>query len=239
MYIELFNDVFPYLADDDYYFTFFGKDLNTFDPNQQFLIRDLFGATYIKLRLSDVNRWSEILSNIFKERILIINDYQTSNKKIGKLYDLFKKKYRIPSNLLQLTENDSKLSFFLSKKEKVKYLSAWRKKSTIDYQPFTLEQFKFYLDISLQNQINDPIELYHYIDNGCFCDACVCKRKEFYIKALRNEPIKDKIIHENAVNQYKNKITESNNKKIAIINKINSTLKKSNLKNDRSIIKPL
>ena len=64
------------------------------------------GITYITLRLKDANEWGKILTNIFGFNISIIKDYESSNKPIKQLYNLFKTSYKIPINMLNELLND-------------------------------------------------------------------------------------------------------------------------------------
>ena len=61
---------------------------------------------YIKLRLNESEYWGEILTNIFLNKIIIVNDYQTVNKGMGILYKKFKQEYKLPSNFLHNIIND-------------------------------------------------------------------------------------------------------------------------------------
>ena len=46
---------------------------------------------FIKLRLCDSSEWGSMLSEIMHTKVVIIVDYQTIDKKIGDLYNQFKK----------------------------------------------------------------------------------------------------------------------------------------------------
>ena len=85
--------------------------------------------------------------------------------------------------------------------------------------PYKEGEFKFYINLCLENQYINDIDIYHYIDNGCFCKYCSNKRKEIYFRAKAGEKKFDKIIHTEVINEVTNeKIKEINNKIKSTIN---------------------
>ena len=88
--------------------------------------------------------------------------------------------------------------------------------STGDSQSFfSSDEFKFYINLCLENQYINDIQINHYIDNGCLCKYCKEKRREIFFKAKAGEKKFDKIIHVEVINEVK----------IEKINKINTKLK--------------
>jgi hypothetical protein len=216
---ERFNCLFPHLSKEEHYFDKYCiSNPPEFNFIQKYTMQNINKVTYIKLRLKDTNTWGIILSEIFSQRIVIINDYQSCDKKIGELYNRFKLDYKIPINLFQQIENCKYLRFYYSEEERREYLDIWRKKLCVFFSPYNEIEYSFYIKICLENQYYNIIQTEHYIDNGCFCKACGIKRKEIYFKALKNEPNTEKIIHEHAVIELQQKIKLENMRKIKWVN---------------------
>jgi len=119
--------------------------------------------------------WSNKLSNILNTKISVIVDRPTTHPK----YKIFKEEYRIPLIILnKLKEKDTVMSRYLNTEEIENYYTTWYKKSidTIPYALWTDEQYKFYYEISAENQTNNIISFNHYADTGCACMKCMNKR---------------------------------------------------------------
>ena len=63
----------------------------------------------------------------------------------------------------------------------------WSKKITDHFIPYTDSEYKFYMNLCLENQYINDIQYEHYIDNGCFCKLCIEKRREIFFKAKNGE----------------------------------------------------
>lgn len=209
--IDRFNKLFPYLASTEHYFDKYPiTNPTNFNMTDKHTIQQVNNIYYLKLRLIDADEWSSILSTVFKKKIVIINDYFTSNKTLGNKYAEFKDNYKLPLNYYELIIQDKNLLFYFNDEERMRYLQSWASKLYQgDIFPFNHNEYIFYLDITLKNQFYDKIETNHYIDNGCICKACDIKRKEIYSKALNGEQITDRINHNQCVVNFKNKIIEN------------------------------
>lgn len=225
-----FNDMFPHLGNEDYLFKLFPNKRRAFNFNTKYLLESFKNATYVKLRLNDVKDWGNILSSLLKEKIVIINDCITENMKLGNLYKTFKSHYKIPINFLEDIKTDIALNFFLNEKEKHTYIQRWNIKKTGEYLPFTYEQYSFYLRLSLENQRCAKIEYDHYLDNGCYCDACLIQRKSIYLKALKGEKITERIEHNKNIIKHTNQINKNNYKRAKIVNNLNRQLNERRVK---------
>ena len=202
------NDIFPYLSNEDYYFKLFKENKIPFDFKKKYLIQPFKKTTYIKLRLNDVNEWGNILTNILGEKIVIIKDCITENMTLGSLYKSFKEEYKIPLNFLEEIEKDKVFIHFCDTTERSEYMNKWVKKSCFEYNSFSRDEYKFYLNISLENQAHERIEYDHYLDNGCYCNACLTQRKSIFYKAVNNQPINERINHNKNLTQYTNRLNE-------------------------------
>ena len=103
---DRFNKVFPHLENGDHYIDIYDiPNPIPFDFNKKYTVQQCKNVTYIKLRLCDSNLWANILSNIFGQDIVLINDYATTNKGIGTLYSKFKAEYKLPINYFENIKN--------------------------------------------------------------------------------------------------------------------------------------
>ena len=209
-----FNNIFLHLANEDYFMEKFEIPLpESFDFEKKYLLIKENNIQYIKLRLCDSNNWGKILSTILNSEIFIINDYETSNKQINLLYENFKNNYKIPSNLLEEIKKDSFLNYYFSLEEKEKYLNNWSSKQIEEEKVYTKEEYKLYFSITLENRIRYNIQLNHYLDLGCKCNICNNKRKVLIEKAKKGEIIKERVCHNELVNEKLLKIKRIINKK--------------------------
>jgi hypothetical protein len=230
---DRFNKVFPHLGVGDHYFEKYDiDDIIPFDFNKKYSLQITNGIKYVKLRLCDSYQWDKILSEILKTDIVLIHDYQTEEKDIGDIYKIFKNNYRLPLNYLDMIKNCKYLKFYYSEKERNSYLSTWDNKLTHNFNPYTVEEYKFYVVLYLENQYINDIQLQHYIDNGCFCNLCTDQRKTIFFKAKNGETINEKIIH----NENLNNDIENRNKLLLEVAKKKVHLQ--NIKNINSKFKP-
>jgi hypothetical protein len=204
--INRFNQIFPYIGEGDYYFDKYPITVpEQFDFQKKYLIAEKNTITYIKLRLVDSNNWGKILSEILKTEVITITDYQTENKIIGNLYKQFKINYIIPSNFLENIINNCRyFNYYNSELEKKEYFNYWNNRKTVDFIPFTSEEYKLYNNISKENQFYNFIQRNHYLDFGCVCNSCFGKRREIINKIKSGAINVDlKIIHEEVVAEKK------------------------------------
>jgi len=236
--INRFNKIFTHIENGDHYFDKYNiKEPIPFDFINKYTIQVVNNINYIKLRLGDSKNWNTILSKIFNADIVLIPDYQTENKKIGNIYLKFKNEYKLPSNYFEIIKNCKYLNFYYNDEERRNYLNIWSSKLCDAVIPYTNEEYKFYVNLYLENQYINDIQMEHYIDNGCFCNYCSNKRKEIFFRAKNGETKFEKIIHTECVI----KEIEKKNNLIQIINKVNSQINKkirSNKKhNEKFLIK--
>jgi len=208
---DRFNKLFPHLENGDHYFEKYNiQNPIPFDFNKKYTVQEQNGIFYIKLRLCDSQLWSSILSSILKTDIIIITDYKTDEKGIGNLYNKFKNEYRIPINFLESIKQCKYFNFYYNEEERNNYLVSWQKKMSDTFNSYTKEEYKFYMNLCLENQHINDIQIEHYIDNGCFCELCIEKRRNIYFRAKNGEKTFEKIIH----NEVVNKEIETRQKKI-------------------------
>jgi hypothetical protein len=231
--VNRFNNIFPYISNDDYYNEKYGvtkievKDEEGnggFDTNKKYMMEVKENVTYIKLRLKDSGQWGTILSSIFEKEIYIVSDYETEKKVLGDLYKKFKNEYILPYNFYCLLEYDIGLKTYYSKEERNEYLQLWKRKTTSEdnfFEPFTQSEYIFYYQLCIDNHFYTDMQREHYIDSGCICMACIVKRKSI-IEKVKNGLLlddSDKIKHFESVNIM---VTNIQNK----VNHINQTIAK-------------
>jgi len=224
---DRFNKIFPHIENGDHYFEKYDiLEPIQFDFEKKYSVQNISNIKYIKLRLCDATLWSSILSNIFKSDIVIIHDYKTEDKSIGQLYTQFKNEYKLPCNYLDIIKNDKYLNFYYSESEKNDYLRMWESRLTTEFIPYNEAEYKFYINLCLENQYINDIELDHYIDNGCFCIYCTKRRRDIYFRAKAGEKTFEKITHQEVINEVKNeKISKINMKLKDLLNKRNKVKK--------------
>ena len=217
---DRFNKLFPHLDNGDHYMDKYNlPNPAQFDFKKKYLVQNVNNIVYVKLRLCDSSIWGEILSTIFGSEVVIVSDYQSSQKTIGDLYIRFKNEYQLPVNFLETIRDCNQMRLYYSEEERKQYLDMWAVKTCGPITPYTSEEFKFYINLCLENQYINDIQAEHYIDNGCFCRLCSSKRSAMFLKAKRGEKI-ERIVHTEVVNERKQNI----NNKINEINEINKTI---------------
>jgi hypothetical protein len=234
--INRFNHLFPYLGNTDYYKERYNllHFPETFDFNNKYILQNVNGIKYIKLRLKDSHEWGNILTFILNVPIIIVTDYTTDNKPLANLFRSFKELYRIPVNFLNDIRNCPSLTYYYNFIEREEYLNTWNSKTTELIIPYTPEQYILYNQISLENQTTNDIQREHYIDIGCLCIPCSIKRNILLSKAQRGEKITEKIIHNDAVNEIKKVINNKNKLLQERISKINNLIQHNNSKLNRT-----
>jgi hypothetical protein len=204
--IKRFNQVFPYLKTNDHFRNNYNINFpEKFDFLNKYIHVNENGIDYYKMRLTDSNEWNYILPKILglNINIYIINDYETDKKPLKDIYSIFKQNYRIPDNLFEMIENDENLNYYYSNYEKNKYLNMWRLKlNNQKFKTFNPEEYVFYMDIALDNQYMSEIQMEHYIDLGCLCNACCRKRAKTLMKLKNGEIVNEKINHIEAKMEY-------------------------------------
>jgi hypothetical protein len=133
------------------------------------------------------------------------------------MYNLFKNNYRIPKNLLTDIMQCRHFNYYYSEEEKTKYYNEWLTKSSNERKSYSLEQYKLYEEITIENSHFDYVQFDHYRDEGCICKACNLKRAEIASKIMRGINATERLVHIEAR-------TELLEKRVAQVNKINQTI---------------
>jgi hypothetical protein len=112
------------------------------------------------------------------------------------------------------------LKYFYSTNEQQEYYNQWSQLSTTAFVSYTVDQYKMYEELTLENSHIDYIQLNHYMDEGCGCKACDIKRAAIANKVIRGIPLSntDQIKHEEAKTQL---IT----KRVNQVNRINNAIR--------------
>jgi hypothetical protein len=189
-----FNNVYPFMEIEDYFFSIFHQQEHQVNNDTHFDIDNKYiklvngNVTFVKLRLADSHEWSSILTNLLSWKVLIVPDYETVKKPFGPLYNRFKESYRLPRNYFDKMAACPSLKYYLSEKERLDYINVWSNKVTDEYESFyTPEQYKFYIEVSCENKFLSDIQADHYIDEGCICINCRKKRQFLIYKILSGQ----------------------------------------------------
>jgi len=203
--IKRFNSLFPFVGSGDYFFDKYDIDIpEKFDFDNKYLLVEKNNIKYIKLRLIDSDEWDKILTNILNMDIVIVKDYQTENKGICEVYKNFNEQYQIPCNLLETVTQCKYFNYYNSEIEKQNYLNKWNSKTVMSkFEPFSLEKYNFYKEISNENQFLNVIQRDHYLDHGCICNSCCYKRMQIITQIKNGKQVNTKIIHEEVVQEKK------------------------------------
>ena len=213
-----FHQVFPHIAEEDYFRERFGipahllPDCFPTDTASPYLFVDATettGVRYIKLRLQDSEKWGSFLPSLLglpsNIDFHICKDYETQQKPIlGRLYEEFKENYHLPSVLFSLSvESSTSLSYYCSPKEREAYLQTWRDRldtSSTNPTPFTRDQYLLYNEILRDNKVDyqNIQQRNHYLDNGCSCSLCHVKRLDLRERRRYGATltVQDHIVHE-------------------------------------------
>jgi hypothetical protein len=218
--IKRFDDIFHHIANGDHFIDKYNIASNipqVYPFAQKYLMIQRGNIKYIKLRLKDSNIWENILTNIFGFKICIVKDYLSENKKIGNLFKKFMEQYKIPENYLNDILRCRYLNYYFSPQEIQEYYSKWNLKKGANHQAFTLEQHNIYNIISSENCHLDYVQTTHYIDEGCYCNACIFKRKRLQKLIITKTYNGETVIHSEAKIEFLNQ-------KITQVKKINNAL---------------
>jgi hypothetical protein len=228
-----FNNIFPHISLGDHFIDRYNINYpSVFDFSNKYLLVKQNNITYISLRLKDSALWGNILTDIFKFKICVIKDYESVNKPIKNLYNLFKINYRVPINLLDAVMNCKYLNYYYTSEEKINYYNEWQQNSTIVKIPYSLEQYRLYEEISLENCHFDRVQNDHYIDEGCLCKACNLKRSEISLKMLKGINITEKIVHSEAKTELIEKRVMRANTLNRFIHELPNRFKRKDFKNE-------
>ena len=229
--VSRFNNIFPYIETGDHFKNIYniGYDYaaESFDFNKKYILKEVNGIKYIKLRLKDSSTdWSRILKEILNIDIIIVKDYETEQKIIKESFSIFKRDYLIPSNFFEIIKEDTALKQYYSEKERNEYISIWTTKQTNDVVSYTALEYALYRTISNENIGYNVLQSNHYMDTGCTCRACTYKRTNIIRKLNNGEQNTEKIIHEVVKAEYlQNVKIPIFNKKIQKINRVLVQLK--------------
>jgi len=219
--IQRFNNVFPYIGNDDHFIDKFAIPIPAeFNFKTKYVLVENNGIKYIKLRLMDSNQWHQLLTKLLGTPIVIVKDYESLNKPIKDLYINFKKTYKIPINLLETTMQCKHLNYYYSDDERNTYYATWILKKTGPMITYNADEYKFYQQLCMENSHIDYIQLDHYRDEGCCCKACSIKRNIVATRLLNGLSFDTKICHIEAK-------TELLVTRAIQVNKINSSISQS------------
>lgn len=187
-----FNNIFPHILCEDYYRKRYCLNVdeleNEFDYINNYIRVVKENVEYVKIRMTDSEKWSSILSEILNVPITIFKDYETKNRPIKTIYETFKMEYKLPCNYVEILTQLPQLNNYMNKTEQIEYVEYLNRISSPEiWEPYTKQEYDFYISISLENQIYGCIQYHHYKDDGCLCMACRNQRNIILSKIRSNE----------------------------------------------------
>lgn len=84
---------------------------------------------FIKLRFRDIDKWSDILSDITGKKLVLTGDNMSKHKSYSGLYEQFKKEYRVPKSYLEGLNQDDAFVTYNSPSERTDYVRYWMSRS--------------------------------------------------------------------------------------------------------------
>jgi len=110
--------------------TYYNVDcFDTFDFNKGYNIKIKDNIHFIKIRFNDIDKWSNILSEIFNMKINILSENISENKEYHKIYDNFKKFYYVPNKYFtNILQNDINFKIYNTKEEQQEYYKKWEQR---------------------------------------------------------------------------------------------------------------
>jgi hypothetical protein len=165
--IDRFNNIFPHIQTGDHFKNIYniGYDYaEPFDFNKKYILKEVNGIKYIKLRLKDSSTdWSRILKELLNIDIVIVKDYETEQKIIKEAFSIFKSDYLIPRNFFELIKEDTTLKQYYSEEERNEYINNWTNKQTNDIVSYTALEYGLYKTISNENIGYNVLQSNHYM----------------------------------------------------------------------------
>ena len=231
--ITRFNNIFAFIANGDHYsekYNLIRTETFRFEQGYELITKD--DVKYVKLRLCDSEKWSDILSRLLDSKICMVKDYEMEKSKLGQLYKRFKREYKIPQNYLDMILRCPYLNYYYSSDQVNNYKTLWKNKTCDFYQGYSVHDYEVYKNICIENKWYKDIQSDHYFDEGCTCKICSKRRNYIYVQLQSNKPIEHlgKIIHDVLKKETNAKKME---KKTQIINqaKLHQQIHQAHLKN--------
>lgn len=148
--------------------------LKQFDYEKKYVLIKHKNLNIIKIRLSDINEWSNILENVFNHPITILPDNLSENKKYYDNYKLFLNKIKIPKLYFDCLISSNEFNIFNNKEEKNNYVNLWKnhvinKKVLIENLPDDFDWNTYVLiNKGRLEQMNELEVCIHYAQTGRF-----------------------------------------------------------------------
>jgi hypothetical protein len=138
--ISIFNDQYIYNIDptknnEDYHpldeiLDFLGiEGFTKFDFNKKYGLIKHNNIVFVKFRFANINKWSEILSEIVGRHMDLHSDNLSKNKPYCDLYDKFKKEYKVPKSYLKTLNDNQEYIKYNSPHERYDYIRYWTYRS--------------------------------------------------------------------------------------------------------------
>lgn len=102
------------------------EPFDKFDFDKKYIIKKKGNLIFIKILFSDIIRWENILSEIFKKRIILYNSNLSIEKNYISEYNDFKRKYKVSQSYINnILKNDKQFKIFNTKEQQEKYINKY------------------------------------------------------------------------------------------------------------------
>jgi hypothetical protein len=189
--ITRFNLLLEWIDLKDHFYYEYKIDVGeSFNTNLGYKMIVKNNIKYIGLRLIDNKEWSRILSQIFNTKIKMIRDGDREGKKL-KLYNEFKRAYKISDEDLKRELNVDVVKYYLENHERERYENIWKdRKITRTEGRWSKKDYELYNYICMTNRTR-KIERSHYMDEGCICKECQQERERSRVEVLKGLEYKE------------------------------------------------
>lgn len=99
---------------------------SAFDFEKGFNLYKQGPVVFIKLRFADIDRWGDILSELFRKKIILQSSNLSREKPYSGLYTRFKDYYRVPAIAFAEMTNSREFRIYTTEGEKAAYLTKWK-----------------------------------------------------------------------------------------------------------------
>jgi hypothetical protein len=102
------------------------EPFDTFDFKKKYVLIEKGNLVFIKILFSDINEWSDILSEIFNKKIILEPSNISFKKDYFSIYSEFKSKYTTTKYYLEhILKYDREFTIFNTPEQQQKYIEKW------------------------------------------------------------------------------------------------------------------
>jgi hypothetical protein len=208
-----FNKLFPHIIAEDSFISQFGLlDMPPFNAVDKCASIIHEKVSYVKLRMTDLSCWGEILRPFLGQSFRIITVDNFNKLSLKKMHDWFIQDYKIPENILDLVNQCEDAKRYHSEDEWTEYINSWKLRVTKNVTSFSDSEYQVYSTISKENAYLEPVIQNEYMDDGCICAGCSEIRRILYGRICEGYKarISDRVWHSDTLANLGNTSSSSN-----------------------------